>query len=73
MKRRTFLESIGACVVTLATNPIHAKLKEQLYLKKIPSTGESIPAIGMGTSITFNVGNDPRALSLEAPATESCR
>ena len=25
----------------------------------IPSTGESVPAVGMGTWITFNVGNDP--------------
>ena len=31
--------------------------------KRIPSTGESIPAIGMGTWITFNIGNDPQALA----------
>lgn len=27
--------------------------------RRIPSTGEEIPAIGLGTWITFNVGNDP--------------
>lgn len=27
--------------------------------RPIPSTGESIPAIGLGTWITFNVGDDP--------------
>jgi len=27
--------------------------------KAIPSTGESIPCVGLGTWITFNVGNDP--------------
>jgi len=29
--------------------------------KPIPSTGERIPVIGLGTWITFNVGNDPVA------------
>ena len=27
--------------------------------RRIPSTGASIPAIGLGTWITFNIGNDP--------------
>lgn len=30
--------------------------------KPIPSTGEAVPAIGMGTWITFNVGNVPALL-----------
>ena len=29
--------------------------------RKIPSSGEAIPAVGLGTWITFNVGNDPVA------------
>ena len=29
--------------------------------RKIPSTGEAIPVVGLGTWITFNVGNDPVA------------
>jgi diketogulonate reductase-like aldo/keto reductase len=28
--------------------------------KAIPSTGEAVPAVGLGSWITFNVGNDPR-------------
>ena len=27
--------------------------------RRIPSSGEAIPAVGLGTWITFNVGNDP--------------
>src|SRR5262249_41481776 len=27
--------------------------------KPIPSTGEELPAVGLGSWITFNVGNDP--------------
>jgi diketogulonate reductase-like aldo/keto reductase len=29
--------------------------------RKIPSSGEALPAVGLGTWITFNVGNDPVA------------
>src|SRR5688500_8524713 len=29
--------------------------------RKIPSSGEAIPAIGIGSWITFNVGDDPAA------------
>jgi len=39
-------------------------------LKTVPSTGERIPAIGMGTWITFNVGRDP---GLVADRTEVLR
>jgi diketogulonate reductase-like aldo/keto reductase len=28
--------------------------------RRIPSSGEAIPLVGLGTWITFNVGNDPR-------------
>jgi diketogulonate reductase-like aldo/keto reductase len=31
----------------------------QSITRAVPSTGERIPVIGMGTSRTFNVGNDP--------------
>ena len=34
--------------------------------RKIPSSGEAIPAVGLGTWITFNVGNDP-ARGMPAP------
>jgi diketogulonate reductase-like aldo/keto reductase len=31
--------------------------------RRIPSSGEPLPCIGLGSWITFNVGNDPRALA----------
>lgn len=33
-------------------------------MKPIPSSGEPVPVIGMGTWITFNVGQDPAALAV---------
>ncbi len=32
-----------------------------LVTRPIPSSGEALPVIGLGTWITFNVGNDPQA------------
>ena len=32
-------------------------------VRTIPSTGEQIPAVGLGSWITFNVGNDPQLLA----------
>jgi len=46
----------GAAAMTtpaLAQGPV--------LMRKIPSTGEMLPAVGLGTWITFNVGNDREA------------
>lgn len=61
--RRRFLMSIGLTGLALSAPSLFASLKNAPLsapiLRSIPSTGETIPAIGMGTWITFNVGNDP--------------
>lgn len=41
-----------AWAATPAGNPI---------TRRIPSSGEAVPVVGLGTWITFNVGNDPKA------------
>src|ERR1700754_2527047 len=38
-----------------------APVPGKLLSRKIPSSGETIPAIGLGTSGPFEVGNDERA------------
>jgi diketogulonate reductase-like aldo/keto reductase len=40
---------------------IGATKQNAIITKPIPSSGESIPVIGLGSWITFNVGNDPVA------------
>lgn len=52
--RRTFLATSAAAALTGAL----AKATPQ-DMRVIPSTGALIPAVGLGTWITFNVGNDP--------------
>lgn len=63
LTRRQFLLAAGLSGLALQAPGVFAALTRTSdstpITRVIPSTGESIPAIGMGTWITFNVGNDP--------------
>jgi diketogulonate reductase-like aldo/keto reductase len=55
---------LAACAAGLAAGwpwPIHAAGAPDVMTRRIPGSGEALPAIGLGSWITFNVGNDPRA------------
>jgi diketogulonate reductase-like aldo/keto reductase len=58
MRRRTVLQLIGlgAAGAARASSPSTAPLT-----KPIPSSGERLPVVGLGTWITFNVGRDAQA------------
>ena len=56
--RRTVLASGAALAASVLTSPLHAQ-SAAVAMRPIPSSGESIPAIGLGTWRTFNVGDDP--------------
>ena len=60
MNRRVFLERSGALTLSFYTPSLFANTDKKLSLieKTIPSSGQKIAAIGMGTWITFNVGSD---------------
>ena len=58
--RRTFLQGSLAAAVATALPPVAAHAQgDPPASRRVPSTGEMIPAVGLGTWITFNVGNDP--------------
>jgi diketogulonate reductase-like aldo/keto reductase len=59
MRRRDLLQLVPAlgAAAALAQSPA----QPNLLTKPIPSSGEQIPLIGLGTWITFNVGNDRAA------------
>lgn len=61
--RRRFVQSAGA-TLALAALPLSLSLANtpNLLTKIIPSSGEKIPAIGMGSWMTFNVGDDKPAI-----------
>jgi len=57
--RRTVLT--GGAALALSAVASHSPLRAQtaqVATRQIPSSGEAIPAVGLGTWITFNVGED---------------
>lgn len=64
MQRRRFLKMTGLGLGAMV-NPAWATVAgtRPPLSRPIPSTGEQVPAIGMGTWITFNIGNDKAALA----------
>lgn len=58
MKRRTLLQTLP---LLAATGAAHGQATAPPLSKPVPASGERIPVIGLGTWITFNVGNDPPA------------
>src|SRR5688500_18323539 len=56
LPRRDFLRAMarggGAAVV-----PLHVSAKESVRARRVPSTGEELPVVGMGTWQTFDVGS----------------
>jgi diketogulonate reductase-like aldo/keto reductase len=59
--RRTFLQGALATTAAAALPPLGGARAQggRPATRPIPSTGEAIPAVGLGTWITFNVGDDP--------------
>jgi diketogulonate reductase-like aldo/keto reductase len=54
--RRRFLEGLGGLALAAWLGPLRgSRTADSTVLKPIPATGELLPAIGMGSWITFNV------------------
>ncbi len=59
LNRRSFVGTLGATAVTLGVGRA-AAAPSAVLMRTIPATGEQIPALGMGTWITFNVSRDEK-------------
>jgi diketogulonate reductase-like aldo/keto reductase len=71
LNRREFLErsvSFAAAGAVAASAPslVAAQTSNVPLTRTIPRTNETMPAIGLGSWITFNVGNDPRGRDASA-------
>jgi diketogulonate reductase-like aldo/keto reductase len=69
LTRRRFLGTAGATTLALGVGiqpRIAFSANGPMHLRQIPSTGEKIPLIGMGTWVTFNVGEDARTRAARA-------
>ena len=62
LSRRDILAGLTAAGAATALGPTRASAQHTpVHTKVIPSTGEALPLVGLGSWITFNVGNDPVA------------
>ena len=68
MKRRRFVELLAAYA---AVPVIGEEESPQLITRAIPSSGERLPVIGMGTWITFDVGRSQSARSRLLPVLQT--
>jgi diketogulonate reductase-like aldo/keto reductase len=60
--RRRLLRGLAATGAAVLFRPQLASSRQAPVLSRpIPSSGEELPAVGLGSWITFNVGNDPVA------------
>jgi len=64
LNRRHFLQLTVATVAAIGCPQVAAAAGRLPLTKPIPVSGEPLPVIGMGTWITFNVGEDPSALAV---------
>ncbi len=63
VERRMLLGSLGAAgaLAALLRPSVGATRHGPLLTRPIPSSGEAVPIVGLGSWITFNVGDDPAA------------
>jgi diketogulonate reductase-like aldo/keto reductase len=62
LSRRTLLASLAAAGAASVLRPLTAAPgRSPIFTRPIPSTGEQLPVVGLGSWITFNVGDDPVA------------
>ena len=61
LDRRTLVRNLAAIGVAATLPPVARAQPGRLLTKPIPSSGEALPLVGLGSWITFNVGDDPVA------------
>lgn len=61
LSRRTILQAAAATGALALPGPSRLTAQEAvpLHTRPVPTTGERLPVIGLGSWITFNVGDDP--------------
>jgi len=62
LDRRTVLKTTAAAFGAGAVGWMPSVALAMPFTRAIPSTGEAIPLVGLGSWITFNVGNNQKLL-----------
>ncbi len=63
LDRRRWLLAAAAATAAAGWQAGATAAGPPLLTRRIPSSGETVPVVGLGSWITFNVGNDPAALA----------
>ena len=64
LSRRGFVSSLAAAFAAVWLAPVGLRAGEKTMLRKpIPGSPESLPVIGLGSSRTFDVGGDEKAIA----------
>ena len=58
LSRRTMLGALAASTAAVVLRPLSGLAQASPITKPIPSSGERLPVVGLGSWITFNVGDD---------------
>ncbi len=69
-QRRGFLQALGGLAAAAALPPSATAAASPL-LRTIPRSGERIPAIGLGSWLTLDVGDDPRRRASRLPVLQA--
>jgi diketogulonate reductase-like aldo/keto reductase len=59
LRRRDLLRALGGSAALAMLRPLSALAHWSPVTKPIPSSGERLPVVGLGSWITFNIGEDP--------------
>ena len=59
ISRRGMIATVAGGFAAAVLHPFDGLAQTAPITRRIPSSGERLPAIGLGSWITFNVGNDP--------------
>jgi diketogulonate reductase-like aldo/keto reductase len=59
VSRRAMIGTMAASAAAAVLRPLYALARGAPITKPIPSSGEMLPVVGLGSWITFNVGDDP--------------
>jgi diketogulonate reductase-like aldo/keto reductase len=68
--RRRLLQGLAACAVN-PSQLVWAGSPERVIKRPIPATGELIPILGMGTWLTFDVGDYPELIARRAQVLQA--
>jgi diketogulonate reductase-like aldo/keto reductase len=72
VKRRTFLKQLAGLSATILLKPRAAITAERpVITKAVPSAGERLPVIGMGSWITFDVGSNSYERAVRAKVMQA--